>query len=862
MEKEKYRVTLKQCIEIVKSNQDRDLIRKKLHFLFSFNYNLDIFCKFFLPKVFNKPFGTFHHEIMEEFSKPKNSDVAVSRGHGKQIADSEWVLTDSGWKRHGDLEIGDKVFSPSGKPLKILATSEKTNSDYVITTRDKQKIRCHGNHEWYVHDRKKHKFVTLETKNMLDCIIDINSSRYTLPLREQLEFETKELLLDPYFLGLWLGDGTKNEPLLTHSKEDCPAHHSTPYKISLCKVDKNTGVLITRFGYNGILGKFRELNIYNNKHIPGIYLRGSISQRLELLAGLIDSDGHVCSKRGRIRFVNVNKKLIDNVEELVIGLGMRPYITSQEPSKAHYIGDNLIKGKSKVYTVNFDPILDIPMRLKRKRIKRFPKRNRLGIVKVEYKPNGEKGKCIQVNSKDGLYLVGKRLIPTHNSSLVGKGIILKKICYNEEKYILYCSRNHELSKMFLEPIKYELKNNRLLKFVYPNIDIKKVKEEDGGRDREDCFDIGKTMRIQAHSFEKNARGFLFGNQRPTLIVFDDIDDDQRVLNPKLRMNDYDKLSKQMIPGLDPECGKYKMIGTIIHLDSILAKRLNKSGGKIYRAYETDDDGNIIEDSILFPELFSKKFFEKYIKDWGSMAASSEYLNNPIDDVTNLIKRKWVKSCFCEDLSFSDDVSEYEEKVQGVDFAFSDRVTADQSAFVGIGKKDDCVDMISCITKKGMSILEQFDFISELNTKYAFEDNGLEENSIRSMSKEIDDYDFDVTLFWTGASDPAIKEKEYTQTDFSGKRYTLGKTSMIKRLTTMFETNYINRQKGKGYTFRIPYKTDADRIVANKILDECVSFALEDGKLVENGVHPDIPIALQLAFETMKRLDGDLVMNFG
>ena len=436
------------------------------------------------------------------------------------------------------------------------------------------------------------------------------------------------------------------------------------------------------------------------------------------------------------------------------------------------------------------------------------------------------------------------------STLVGQGLVLHRIAYRLERYILYCSQNTEKALQFLEPISYEIKNNKRLRFIYPHLDLKKVADEDSGKDRQDCFDIGRDLRVQAFSFEKNARGFKFNNQRPTLLIFDDIDNDQRVINPVMRTKDWDKISKQMIPGLDSEIGKFKAIGTIIHQDCMIKRLIDNEAGKIYKAYEVDDDNKIIPGTLIFPELFTIDKFNAYIKRYGTNAAASEYLNNPIDDVTNLIKRKWIKSCYCEDLSFFDNETKYDDRIQGVDFAFSDRVSADKSVFAGIGINEDCIDLISYVSKKGMSIIEQFDYIEYLTGVYDFRINALEENSIRSMSKEIERYTFAYTLFWTGASDKAVGEKDYVKYDYDEKRHTIGKTSMIKRLSTMFENNYNSIQQDEGYTFRIPYKTDIDKRIAHTITDECCSFSLQDGKLIETGVHPDGPIAIQLCFEEL------------
>ena len=87
--------------------------------------------------------------------------------HGKQIADETPVLTLQGWKTHGDLIVGDEVFSVDGTPTKIIAVSDKTPSNAKITMTNGEVIYCHERHEWTVHSRDKKRFLTLETCEML-----------------------------------------------------------------------------------------------------------------------------------------------------------------------------------------------------------------------------------------------------------------------------------------------------------------------------------------------------------------------------------------------------------------------------------------------------------------------------------------------------------------------------------------------------------------------------------------------------------------------------------------------------------------------------------------------------------------------
>lgn len=821
-------------------------IRYVLRGLFEYPPNFPVFCRTILNEAFTKPFSRFHDETIGEFLQNKNSAVAAPRGHGKLISDNIPVLTIDGWKTHGSLREGDYVFSPSGKPVKVLAVSRKDNAEFLVHTRDGEVIRCHANHEWQVWDRNLKREVIVETKNMLgDWSREGNRSRYLLPLREALSFNYKSLPLDSYFMGLWLGDGSSTKPCITHSPGDIDSVNSIPYKISTSCVHKLTGVVTTYFSNQGIIQRIKKLGLFGNKHIPRMYLESSKRQRLELLAGLIDSDGYVDKGRGRIRFVNINKRLVDDVCELVRGLGMRPIVTQQIP----HDNSKGIVGVHVCYTVQFNPIEDIPTRLKRKKIVRLPNRPRLGITKVVYNPNGEKGKCVQVDSDDGLYLVGKKLIPTHNSSLIGLGYTLWLIIYGKKHYIVYTSQNHTKSVQFLEPLRHEIKYNSILKMIYGELHLKAEYDPEARKDREDVFDIGAT-RLQALSFEKNIRGLKRGNQRPDLIILDDIEDDQRVLNPELRRKDRNKLNKQIIPSLDAETGEVKMIGTILHPESLLVDKLQIWDGKIYRACEFDENDQIIPDSILWPEMFTIERLLARLRDIGSVAFQSEYLNNPVDDTTALIKRAWVVSCYDPELSYEDTRQyKYDVKIQGVDFAFSDRVSADKSAFLTIGQWGDTVDLVDFYKKKGMSTLEQFDYIKYLSGLNEVADNALEENSIGDMKKHIGEYGFPYTLFYTGARDPEAKNKP--EPLLKDKRFTVGKVQMVKRLAAFIERSYESLRQDGVRTFRIPYKTKKDQEIAHELTDELCSWALENGtKLIEVGIHPDSPIALALALERL------------
>ena len=163
-----------------------------------------------------------------------------------------------------------------------------------------------------------------------------------------------------------------------------------------------------------VQGTLRKLGVLANKHIPLSYLRGSEAQRRALLAGILDTDGTVTST-GSIQLAVTNRELADGVRELVASLGYRCSMSTKR-----------VKGRSEAsstcYMVNFttpDRVfwLDRKHLLHKERLHHRPQRTRWRyIVDVRRVPS-RPVRCVQVDSADRLYLAGRSMIPTHNSTL-------------------------------------------------------------------------------------------------------------------------------------------------------------------------------------------------------------------------------------------------------------------------------------------------------------------------------------------------------------------------------------------------------------------------------------------------------------
>lgn len=219
----------------------------------------------------------------------------------------------------------------------------------------------------------------------------------------------ENLPISPYVLGAWLGDGSTEDAVICHDGGDWEvelAVISEGYAPTRSWVHKETGVHYSRFSrlYTELMGA----GLIGNKHIPDCYLRGSIEQRMELLAGLIDTDGSY--GEGQYRFINTNERLIGQVAHLARTLGFKVGIQRYEPTTS----SSGIEGRRPVYVVVFSPVRRVPCRIPRKQCGKLSEPCRVAITEVR-RAEPKLGRCVQVEG--GLYCVGENLTPTHNSIL-------------------------------------------------------------------------------------------------------------------------------------------------------------------------------------------------------------------------------------------------------------------------------------------------------------------------------------------------------------------------------------------------------------------------------------------------------------
>lgn len=384
-------------------------------------FNRDPEKKFYLPR---RKILKVLVDDLQDLSEGKIDFLGISLPPrvGKLLSDDTPIMTRDGWKNHGDLIVGDYVVGLDGEYKRVEHVFPKDVADYEVEFTNGERIRCHGKHEWVVYNRHKQKWETIETEEMLRQGIESGEPNkrghryhFLLPAAEPMDGQNMDLPIDPYVFGLWLGDGSTSTPSMTICDTDIRLVYEVVrrgYGIRCAY----TQVGCKRYVFNGLRDDLQKVGLCKGhrareKYIPEIYLRASISQRLELLAGLIDTDGTVDQKHSnRVSFSTTNIDICDGICELISSFGWRFSKVVHPPCTS----SSGVEGKKDVYTILFCPTMKIPCRLQRKKVF-YKAQHRRIAVKAIRRIEPVSGNCIQVEG--GIYRAGRSMLPTHNSTL-------------------------------------------------------------------------------------------------------------------------------------------------------------------------------------------------------------------------------------------------------------------------------------------------------------------------------------------------------------------------------------------------------------------------------------------------------------
>jgi phosphate starvation-inducible protein PhoH and related proteins len=367
--------------------------------------------------------------------------LAYMRGRSQPL--STPVLTPSGFRPIGSLKIGDLVTDSDGRPTPVIGVHPQGRRQvFRLMAQDGASTLCCGEHLWKVStaaDRRRGKpGRILETREMIGRLRAFHAHRFELPmLRAPVEFQSQEVSLDPYSLGLLLGDGcltTSTTP--TFSTADPELVAALEHELPGIELQHERGVDYTLRHVHGHRGgvivaspvtvALRELGLAgttsHTRFIPELYLHNSPAIRIGILQGLLDSDGWPVAQGGRtcrVQYTTCSETLRDDVVYLVRSLGGVAYWRRRDAAgRAPGLANGrLVHHRSDAFIVDVRLPSNVePFRLARKRevYERFGGGRPMRFVD-SIEPVGEmETVCIQVAAADSLYVTDDFLL-THNT---------------------------------------------------------------------------------------------------------------------------------------------------------------------------------------------------------------------------------------------------------------------------------------------------------------------------------------------------------------------------------------------------------------------------------------------------------------
>lgn len=366
-------------------------------------------------------------------------------GFGKAAPLDSLVLTPSGWRFMGDLKVGDEVIAKDGTVSKILGVFPQGKLQcYDMVFEDGRVAESVGEHLWDVFDcsrgvhikdpvaREKDRWKTIDTNEVIRKL-GLHNPRLYIPLFEGHEEKEVSHLIDPYLMGVLIGNGemTSGNIVITKDKKEVisavndvlPPGIVSSFRnditfalvkdgdfdyYSVYKTDEN--IIKNELVRMGLHGRKSE-----HKFIPDEYMHGTLEQRFSLLQGLMDTDGYV-TPDSNTSYSTSSKELAEQIQKLVWSIGGIAKISSRIPTFTH-------KGEKKEGLRNYnvsirykDPAKLVrahPLKVERARKTQYSDALKLRIKEVRPSRVTE-AQCIMIDHPDHLYVMDNYIV-THNT---------------------------------------------------------------------------------------------------------------------------------------------------------------------------------------------------------------------------------------------------------------------------------------------------------------------------------------------------------------------------------------------------------------------------------------------------------------
>lgn len=784
--------------------------------------------------------------------------IEAARDHGKSLAtDTEVLMSDGRVKKAEDIRVGDYLMGVDSTPRIVTAIhrgkddhmyriDQSKGDSYIVNSRHINTVIKIGRRGRCLEEHEKH-IVDIDMPTLLSYSKNYIKERIRT-FKVAWDMPERKVLIEPYFLGIWLGDGYTDRLVICK-----------PYKEILDYCDwyadklgincdhsywnENLKCYSDHIFYDGYLNRkknqrnikhcklttyFRAYKLFGHKHIPEQYLYNSRKVRLELLAGLLDTDGDLWCNG--YHWGSIHKELAYQFRYLANSLGFRTYLSGGRKYNKQ------LKRDYEYWGVSISGKIDeIPVRILHKQIKydwETKQSNKdwgtidgitpsvVSSIKITDVGPGE---YVSITTDgDHRFLLGDGTV-THNSYYFsnaylawqlyryrtpnGNQFSARPTASNSNRIFLF-SFSLQQAVDLIEILKGTIESNDILRErLYP----KNVNEGAWASTNIVCRN---GARLTGKGFGSSVRG-----AHPFCIVADDVLKDNVIYSSLQRQKSIDYFQSVIMNMLVPK-GQIIVVGTPFHQQDLYGDLKTKKGWFVIEYPAIFPDGR-----ILWPQRWSYKALIDKKETQGNIIFSRENLCRPIVSDSSIFPLSILRNSLIRMDSYTlvsnrdDYFKKFTKVVTGCDFAISSSTGGDYYCFSTYGiDEDDSMWLMNIKIGKGKNYQEQLQILKAINVKFRPDVMVFESNVFQQIfSDEASKCGLPVVPHNTG------KEKNDLRKGWPG-------------LAIMFERSQIHIPTGDEYS----------RKMKDIIFDQLGSVAFTDNGLQSVGSHDDVCSSMWLS----------------
>lgn len=707
---------------------------------------------------------SWHHlEWGDLVHQHKKLCIEAARDHGKcEAVGTKVRMYDGTIKKVEDLKIGDLLMGVDSKPRKVVRLHRGFDDNMFRIDQSKgDSYIVNSKHICTIIEIGKRRSLEEHEKRIIDVDIPTLLSYSDNFLAERIrgfkvswEAPERKVLIEPYFLGYWLGDGNSNNQKITTEDIEVVEY--------LEEYAKRLGMTTTRKGLmtnirrkviscktkNKLNLFLKAYNLIYNKHIPTVYIHNSRKVRLELLAGLLDSDGDLWCNG--YHFGNINKQLVEDVKNLADSLGFR---TNMSGGKKYH---KQLKRMYEFWGVSISGKIDeIPVKIPRKKIEynwdNKPSNKDWGtidgispsVVSSIKLTNVGRGEFVSITTDgDHRFLLGDGTV-THNSYYFSNAYANWKLYgYSRPSVKQFSTRpnksNSNRGYLFSFSLQQAVDLIEILKGTIESNDILRERlmpsTKSEGAWASTNIVCRNGARLTGKGFGSSVRG-----AHPYWIIVDDGLKDNVIYSQLQRQKSIDYFHSVIMNMLVPG-GQIVVVGTPFHSSDLYGDLKNKTGWFVIEYPAIFPDGRILwPQRWNFADLMDKKNTQ------GNIIFSRENLCRPITNEASIFPMEiLMRSVIGMDkytlVRNRDDFPiKFNKVVVGCDFAISANVGSDYTVFSVWGIDDSGERwLLYMYREKGKKFYEQMQVLKGLNVRFRPDTMILEQNTFQQIFVEESD----------------------------------------------------------------------------------------------------------------------------